>query len=582
MTSIVANSVTNNKFSVTSFYLARARRLLPALILLCSVLLIFGFAFLLPSDFRSLGKHIASSIGFISNITYWLESGYFTTSAHEKWLLHTWSLSVEWQFYLIFPFFMLALYKLFYRKYSQVFLCITILGFIVSLFISLEYPDAAFYLLPARFWELLIGGCVFFFSFNISFKAKKMALYLGLFLIILSFYILTESALWPGYLSLIPVIGSCLILYSNDEKSFFSSNSILRWIGERSYSIYLWHWPVVVYLSYLGHLNSTSHILLGILFIATVSHFSYTKIENVFKKKTRKNEILITSVAIVIAIGAASVFFLNGIISEYRPISVSPKSSYITEYKVKHNNLGDAYWLKCNVYTSITENNNENISDSCTVKNSEEGVFLWGDSHAEALSFGLRALLPNNISFYQVTSASCPPSFEPSTKNGIFKKACNISNTNAIEKITRLKPTVVILAQSNSHEERDWNEMFSKLNKIGVSNVVLVGPVPQWRPSLPIVIAKRHWKSKDLYVIDPALDENIVNTAKKLRNPTFNQNLHYINLFDHLCSEIDDGLSCKVKLESGELLVVDHSHLSEGGSFYIVENFILPKLESFF
>lgn len=131
MTGIIFRGLEQNNFSILKFYVARANRIIPALAVLCSVLLVVGWFYLTPLEYKALGKHAASSITFLSNITYWREAGYFDTSSHEKWLLHTWSLSVEWQFYIIYPIILVLLSKLFSIKtIKSILLAGTILGFI--------------------------------------------------------------------------------------------------------------------------------------------------------------------------------------------------------------------------------------------------------------------------------------------------------------------------------------------------------------------------------------------------------------------------------------------------------------------
>ena len=103
MTGIIFRGIEQENFSILKFYVARANRIIPALAVLCLVLLVFGWFYLTPLDYKALGKHAASSVAFLSNIIYWRESGYFDAASHEKWLLHTWSLSVEWQFYILYP-----------------------------------------------------------------------------------------------------------------------------------------------------------------------------------------------------------------------------------------------------------------------------------------------------------------------------------------------------------------------------------------------------------------------------------------------------------------------------------------------
>ncbi|HUD33330.1 MAG TPA: acyltransferase, partial [Variovorax sp.] len=112
MTGIVVQALERDRFSVWQFYLARARRIVPALVVLCATLMALGWRLLLPSDYKALGTHAWSSVAFMSNFKYWREAGYFDAGSHDKWLLHTWSLAVEWQFYLVLPLVLLAVWKL--------------------------------------------------------------------------------------------------------------------------------------------------------------------------------------------------------------------------------------------------------------------------------------------------------------------------------------------------------------------------------------------------------------------------------------------------------------------------------------
>ncbi|MFS1927424.1 acyltransferase family protein [Vibrio breoganii] len=113
-------------------------------------------------DYRALGKHVASSMGFLSNVIYWRESGYFDAASHEKWLLHTWSLSVEWQFYILYPIVLVALKKfLSLENLKRLIVIGTILGFVFSVIATMKWPNPAYYLLPTRAWEMMMGGVAF-------------------------------------------------------------------------------------------------------------------------------------------------------------------------------------------------------------------------------------------------------------------------------------------------------------------------------------------------------------------------------------------------------------------------------------
>lgn len=157
MTSIIIKGLEGNKFLIMSFYAARARRIVPALTALCLFLSVIGYWVLAPLDYKMLATHAIAALGFFSNIKFWSEAGYFDVSSHEKWLLHTWSLSVEWQFYLVLPVLLAAVWHFRPGRTPQfsVTLAGCLLSFATAVAITPQSSSAAFYLLPTRAWEML-------------------------------------------------------------------------------------------------------------------------------------------------------------------------------------------------------------------------------------------------------------------------------------------------------------------------------------------------------------------------------------------------------------------------------------------
>lgn len=162
MTQIILRGLEGERFSIWGFYLARARRIVPALLVLCAVLLTLGWFVLPASDYRPLGMHALTSVMFASNIQYWREAGYFDSASHDKWLLHTWSLSVEWQFYLVLPLLLWGVWKLWPGRLSaaRVLIAVLLVSFALSVWLTSQKPEAAFFLLPTRAWEMLAGALV--------------------------------------------------------------------------------------------------------------------------------------------------------------------------------------------------------------------------------------------------------------------------------------------------------------------------------------------------------------------------------------------------------------------------------------
>ena len=575
MTSIIFEQLKNNTFSLKAFYYSRAKRIVPPLAALCIVLLIYGWFNVFPSDYRALAKDIAASLGFVSNFIYSNENGYFTAAVQEKWLLHTWSLSVEWQFYLLYPLLLLQLNKRFsFNNVRLILIMLTIVGVIVSYYGSLYLPQKSYFYLPTRAWELLAGGLVYLYPIKSSQLTRKPIELTGLLLILIGYLYLSPSLMWPSLYTLIPIAGASLILLANCQSSIITNNWLLQKIGSASYSIYLWHWPVCVYFYLNGFTDNYLAIFLGIVISFVFGFSSYYLIEkNYILKLFKLNMAKSFKPWLVGLIASIVIYQFGGVISPFRPISESAQAKFIEQYK--HINLGNAYLDECNVYHSLKKHGKGTIAQFCNHNkdNKEGGIFLWGDSHAQALSLGIRNNLPNNIPFYQVASSGCKPSMTSAGSKSTIDKACDISNKVALDSISRLKPNVVILAQVNQHERTNWQAMTIRLKNLGVKHVLLVGPEPQWRPSLPYVITQRHWHKQGAYIKDRGLDKNVLFTNQILKNEA--KNFEFVSIIDRLCNKNQECLS---RLTNGKLLVFDYGHLTPEASDYVVKKVIMPKV----
>ncbi|RYU46048.1 acyltransferase family protein [Aliivibrio finisterrensis] len=251
MTKIIVNSLNNNTFSIKVFYSSRANRIIPPLAALCFFLLIFGWYYLSPADYRQVGNDILNSMLFISNFIYAKDKGYFDASSSEEWLLHTWSLSAEWQFYLIYPLILLGVYKFLGKNKAKAFIVTTtFISFIICIIWSNISPTASYFLLPTRAWEMLIGGVAFLYPLSNK-KNYQVLSWFGIAIIFSSAIFINEVHLWPSYLTLLPILGTYLVIISK-QKNVFLDNKPIQYIGSWSYSIYLWHWVIVTIGLYLS------------------------------------------------------------------------------------------------------------------------------------------------------------------------------------------------------------------------------------------------------------------------------------------------------------------------------------------
>jgi peptidoglycan/LPS O-acetylase OafA/YrhL len=290
MTRIILSNIEKDRFNLIDFYLARANRIIPALAVLCVLLLIAAWFFLPPYEMRIFGKHLFGATSFLSNIVFAKDSGYFDSAADEKWLLHTWSLSVEWQFYILYPLLIMLVRKLLSAnatRWTLLFLASS--SYLLSVFFPERLHDAAFYLLPTRAWEMMAGGLIYAFGLQATQKSKLATELTGVALLAGSIILLNSSYTWPGSLAALPVLGAALIIIAANEKSWITNNTFSQYIGTVSYSLYLWHWPVVVALNLFELKENTWGISGGIILSLVLASLSYYLVErpwrNAFPKK---------------------------------------------------------------------------------------------------------------------------------------------------------------------------------------------------------------------------------------------------------------------------------------------------------
>ena len=585
MTGIIFKGIERKNFSIVKFYLARANRIIPALAVLCIMLLAFGWFYLTPLDYKILGKHVGSSIGFLSNFVYWMESGYFDASSHEKWLLHTWSLSAEWQFYIIYPLVLVTLRQFMSVKTMKILVMVgTVLGFIFCIIATYKWPNSSYYLLPTRAWEMMIGGVAYLYPFTVKEQRKRLIEGLGVALVVGSYFFISKDNYWPGYLAIFPVLGSFLIIQSQRNNSLITNNVVFQKLGEWSYSIYLWHWPIVVAI-YVFSLDDI-FIYIGLILSVLLGFLSNKYVEKIkFKKDFNRllEYLKCKPFYMLMCIGSLGVlvFLSEGINSPFRWGANTPQAKFLNKYEQAHSNLYDTYWLKCNTYSSLNDKNTLKTDPSCLSSKGPGGVFLWGDSHSEALSHGIRTLLaPSNVPFYQKTSAGCKASlYKDVSLKGNIKKACEYSNKIALASISTLIPQLVVITQSDAFDKTNWDEIHQKLYAFGVKNILLVGPVPQWKPSLPRVLIKPvNWNNDVLFIHDSGLDMSVILNDTLMKTYSSPGGLEYISLIDNLCRLQNNKYYCRSKLEDGSLLQVDYGHLSIEGSLFVVESILGEKI----
>jgi peptidoglycan/LPS O-acetylase OafA/YrhL len=397
ITSILLAELEKNTFSLLDFYERRLRRILPALFGMLFFCLPFVWFFLTPDAIKSFSESLVAVTVFASNILFWNTSGYFDTSSEFKPLIHTWSLAVEEQYYLIFPLFLLLTKKI-GRQWV-----VGLLGvaFLVSLttsqWLSANHPSFNFYMLPTRGWELLIGAFIAFYHKRHNIKNRNsniesLASFLGCLLIAYSIFVYNDQTPFPSIYTLAPTIGTALIVIFTTDKTvvgkLLSSRPFVA-IGLISYSAYLWHQPIFAFHRLINP-KDPNLLLMGILagLSLVIGYLSWKYIESPFRKKgkfSRKNIYFFSILG--------SVFFIligvTGIIISEKVSQPSVNLQKIYDSSHDFSTLKDLKVL----------GNEKNMS----------GVLI-GDSHAESLGLALNEILEGaNLGVKPLLAIGCPP-----------------------------------------------------------------------------------------------------------------------------------------------------------------------------
>ncbi len=291
ITSIIITELEQGKFSILRFYERRARRILPALFFVMLACIPFASLWMLPAQFRDFSQSIVAVTVFVSNILFWQESGYFAATSDEKPLLHTWSLAVEEQYYMLFPLLLLLLWRFGRRPVFYTIIAISIFSLMLSEWGWRNQPDANFYLAPTRAWELLAGSICAFLQFGKAQKSNNVLSAFGLGLVLFSIFFYDGSTPFPSVYALAPVGGAALIIMFGARETWVAKLLSLKafvGIGLVSYSAYLWHQPLFAFARIRSGAAPEQWLMLLLAFTSLLlAYFSWRYIERPFRKRTR-------------------------------------------------------------------------------------------------------------------------------------------------------------------------------------------------------------------------------------------------------------------------------------------------------
>ena len=497
ITGLLLGDLAIGRFSLVDFYKRRIRRIFPALLVVLVACMAYGWINQRTAVYALIGTHVAAGAGFVSNLLLWSEAGYFDNASSSKPLLHLWSLGIEEQFYLVWPLLLWLLWRLRHMRIAVGLLLCASLA--LCLWLTRTSPVAAFYSPLSRFWELAAGALLAAMPRNprpkndapgaLAAFATPLSLF-GIALIAWAAFGFDPKQPFPGWRAVIPAAG-CACLIAAGPAAFANrwllSRRWMVWIGLISYPLYLWHWPILVFQSLRidGDAGWTQRVAaVALAFVLAVATYRFVETPIRSGPRPGRRALALAGAMLATGIAGAAIAGFDGLPFRFDGPE-APYATYTYEYEkdarvpdcwVPRNSPPDSYAAQC--------------------IDPDEGhkplVLLWGDSHAGRLYPGLRQVAGDRFRIAQVTRSGCAPNFwtfHPGRSGG----PCTLANVHVMREVQELQPDVVVVFSrwfgwSRKAIDHILPRVVHALRANGAKRVIVVGPAPEWRRSLPEIM----------------------------------------------------------------------------------------------
>lgn len=571
ITQIIIGDIEKERFSILRFYQRRVARILPALFFLFLIVgLVAGPILVLPTEIARFFESLAAGAGFASNIYFWSETGYFAAAAESMPLLHTWSLGVEEQFYIFFPLLLYALRGVSRPVLVAVLAAIALVSLGAGVIVQRADPVVDFYWLPFRAWELIIGSLIAVGAApKLGPRLSQMAALGGIALITASIFFMVKWLPFPSPAALVPVIGTALLIAYGENTWVGRALTLrpLRWIGLISFSLYLWHWPIIVFYRELTGsdltLIETAALLAASIAAAAVSYYL---VENPLRERLRT---VSPGRAVAIGAGATVAVIALALTLAFNASRIWPVDQRVEEI---------ARYVD---YKSFPQPPSEEEADRCFVQSSTDlhdtefcltpvkgkrNVLLFGDSHASMYSVALREAFPD-VNWMEATHFGCPPLTQTWTV-----PTCTALNRKVLK---GLLPSgeidAVVLASRWRHNQAGTlKETIALFQAQGV-DVTIIGPVPEYQGALPVLLAKGVAAGNPDRV-QGLRDPKKAGIDAKIRKIAEASGARYRSVQDTLCKDE----VCQFYTKDGGPIAFDYGHLTSPGARIVVGTLEVP------
>lgn len=593
ITSIIQSEISSGQFSLADFYERRIRRLLPALIPVLVFTAAFTFRYF-PNDlFVDFANSLMAFFGFSSNWLFLSQTGYFDTEAFEKPLLHTWSLSIEEQYYLLFPSFMLVFFARF-RAVTEILVGLVLVGSLALCiyWVQRGETDLAFYNSLSRVWELMIGSLLALRGPDLAKQAiwALAARVIGLAMIITPVLIYSEDTRFPGLTATVPVIGTALLIAAGSGKdivTFAISSAPVVYVGKISYALYLWHWPIFAFIHLRWPHPTDDKVVIGILVAIALSALSYHFLEKPFRRrrfaKDQKSIYAMFALAFTIFIGfGATAHFTGGM--TYRAVVLDGefKAELLQAFETGQKERQIAVRTgECHFRRETDRDLLLSRFETClAVSPNMKNILVLGDSHGADLYSALSQNYPE-VNFLQATGAGCGLDTIGllSTPQGDWQ---NLGPGNQ-RCMSRLALAFEVIAQGQLDgivmTSRGSSTSYLPLTAVALAAtlterapgvaIAVFGPTREFSPSARGYLTSAFDLPVDMGTINEVLNEHLSRegraVAPEYRSSLRNQQIAFINKNQFICP---DG-TCTFFTTDGAAVFPDYGHWTERGAALI-------------
>ena len=589
ISSIIFSEVASSRFSVIAFYERRIRRIFPALFALLLVYCAFAAAFFLPAELVDFSKSVLATTFSVSNFYFWAHSGYFEVHNPDP-LLHTWSLAVEEQFYILFPLFLVLVRRFFMRRLRVSVVLLFAASLLSSIVVVFYSPVTAFFMPFTRAWELLLGTILSLGMFPKlqSRSLRNLASLVGLGMIAYADFSFNPGTLFPGMSALVPCVGAALIVGAG-ESGLSAVYSLLAWrpmvfVGLISYSFYLWHWPVLL-VDQMGliDLNSEFDRHFGAVFsVGRFEHLvillvsfglavlSWRFVERPFRKGRMRLAgsqlfAMAGAVVLVCVLFSSLVLFTRGLPGRFSPQTIQIASyldrGAVLENAEKSMRLGTCFLDQNKVTDSY------NLDPCLRLDPVRKNYLLLGDSHAAALWLALSQSLPE-VNVMQANVGGCEPTLHHSGP-GLCRKVMDYVFQTYLPSHT--VQALILEADWNSgsivplEETLDW----ARVHQVPV---IVMGCVPSYDAPLARLLAYSvAWHESDLASKHLVPEAGILEV--RLRAVVEGKwHVPFVSLYDSLCQ----GGGCIEYADAARTipLMGDGDHFNPSGALFVVQRLV--------